>query len=76
MVIKLNPELEAALNESARQQGITPDALAIQVLQRQFLSIEKACVPQDVWERELLQLAADCNVSLPHAALSSEGLYE
>ncbi|MBM4093906.1 MAG: hypothetical protein FJ276_31545, partial [Planctomycetes bacterium] len=27
MVIRLSPELEAALNESARRQGVTPEVL-------------------------------------------------
>ena len=30
----------------------------------------------DEWERNVLGLATDCGVSLPHSALSGEGLYE
>jgi hypothetical protein len=32
--------------------------------------------PQDEWERRLVGLAKDCEVSLPDSALSNEGLYE
>ena len=76
MVIKLDPQLEAALVESARRQGVTPDALAISVLQERLLPPGPPCESQDEWERNLLSLATDCGVSLPHSALSSEGLYE
>ena len=76
MVIKLSPELEVALNESARQQGMAPDVLAISILRDRFLPPKPSLAPQDEWERRLLGLATDCGVSLPHSALSSEGLYE
>ena len=32
MVINLSPEIDAALNESARRQGVAPDVLACRVL--------------------------------------------
>ncbi len=32
--------------------------------------------PHDEWERQLLQLAKDCGVSLSDSAVSSEALYE
>jgi hypothetical protein len=76
MVIKLNPELEVALNESARQQGVAPDVLAISVLRDRFLPSGPSFTSQDEWERMLLGLATDCGVSLPNSALSSEELYE
>ena len=31
---------------------------------------------RDEWERRLRRVATDCGVSLPDAALSSEGIYE
>lgn len=37
---------------------------------------ESPVQPQDEWERALLGVAKDCGVSLPDAAVSSEGLYE
>ena len=76
MVIRLSPELELALNESARQQGVAPDVLAISILRERFLPTGPSFAPRDEWERMLLGLATDCGVSLPHSALSSEGLYE
>lgn len=75
MVITLDPELEAALNELARRQGVAPEALALSALREKFLSAA-ALQPQDEWERSLLAVARDCGVSLPDSALSSEGLYD
>jgi hypothetical protein len=75
MVIKLGPELEAALNELSRRQGIAPEDLALAALRDRFLAT-RPIVPQDEWERRLLGAATDCGVSLPHSAVSSEGLYE
>jgi len=75
MVITLDPELEAALNASAHQQGIAPEVLAVKALRERFLT-SAALQPRDEWERGLLEAARDCGVSLPDSALSSEGLYE
>lgn len=33
-------------------------------------------VPTDEWERRLFAAAIDCGVSVPDAALSSDGLYD
>jgi hypothetical protein len=76
MVITLSPELEAALNEVARRQGIAPEVLALDALRERFLVPSRPVQPQDEWERRLLAAATDCGVSLPHSALSSEELYE
>jgi hypothetical protein len=76
MVIKLGPELEAALKERARRQGVPPEVLALEALSEKFLAPLAAIQPQDEWERRLLGAATDCGASLPHAAVSSEGLYE
>ncbi|MBV9121910.1 MAG: hypothetical protein JO112_00960 [Planctomycetes bacterium] len=76
MVIKLDPELEAALNEAARHRGVAPEVLALQALRERFLGMDSSLQPQDEWERGLLAAARDCGVSLPDAALSSEGLYD
>ena len=72
MSITLDPKLEAALNEAARQAGIPPETLALATLRARFVPL----VPQDEWERRLLSLAIDCGVSIPNEALTSEGLYE
>jgi hypothetical protein len=75
MTITLSPELEAALSEAARREGVSPDTLALNVLRERFLP-RSAIQPQDDWERELLALAKDCGVSLSNEALSREQLYE
>jgi hypothetical protein len=75
MVITLDPELEAVLNESVRQQGLAPEVLAVNALRERFL-VAAALQPRDEWERGLLAAARDCGVSLPDSALSSEGLYD
>jgi len=74
MVITLDPELEVALNELARRQGVAPEVLALNALRERFLATA-ALQPRDEWERGLLSAARDCGVSLPDSALSSEGLY-
>lgn len=76
MVITPSPELEAALNHQARQQGVTPEALALDALKQQFLNKEMPIQPQDEWERRLISVARDCGVSLSDAALGREELYE
>jgi hypothetical protein len=75
MVITLDPELEAALNEVARYKGVTPEVLALKVLRERILSMAKL-LPRDEWEGGLLDLAIDCGVSLPDWAVSSEGIYD
>jgi hypothetical protein len=76
MVITLGPELEAALNEASRQQGIAPESLALNVLRERFLAKAASLQPRDEWERGLLEAARPWGVSLPDAVLSSEGLYD
>lgn len=76
MVIELGPELESALNESARRQGITADVLAIRILRERFPASDASLASRDDWEAMVLGLGTDCGVSLSDSALSSEGLYE
>ncbi len=75
MVITLPPQLESALTTQARQRGLTPEALALDVLRRQLLPVAPP-VPVDEWERKLFAAAVDCGVSIPDETLSSDGLYE
>ena len=75
MVITLPPQLESALAAQARRRGVAPEALALDVLRRQLLPATPP-VPADEWERRLFAAAVDCGVSVPDAALSSDGLYE
>ena len=76
MVITLGPELEAALSELSRRQGVPPEVLAIEALRDRFLAPAPADESRDEWERRLRQIATDCGVSLSNEAVSSEGLYE
>jgi hypothetical protein len=75
MVVTLESELEAALNEQARRQGIAPEVLAVNALRERFLAAA-ALQPRDEWERGLLGAARNYGVSLPDSAVSSEGLYD
>ena len=75
MTLTLEVDLEAALNEQARRQGVAPEVLAVNALRERFLAAA-ALQPRDEWERGLLEAARDCGVSLPNSALSSDGLYE
>jgi hypothetical protein len=76
MVIKLGPDLEKALIEVARRQGVAPEALALQALRDRFIGPALWDESKDEWEQRLRRVATDCGVSLSDSALSSEGLYE
>lgn len=76
MSITLGSDLEAALNDLARRQGIAPEVLALKALSERFLPAVAQVQPQDEWERRLFGAATDCGVSLSHAAFSSDALYE
>ncbi|HUE17638.1 MAG TPA: hypothetical protein VMR25_26020 [Planctomycetaceae bacterium] len=75
MVITVGPDLEGALKEQARRQGIGAEVLALNVLREHFL-VAAPLQPRDEWERDLLEAARDWCVSLPDSALTSEGLYD
>jgi hypothetical protein len=75
MVITLDPELEATLNEVARHHGVAPEALALKVLRERIRDMV-VLLPRNEWERSLLALAIDCGVSLPSWTVSSEGIYD
>lgn len=75
MVITLDPALQLVLDQLAREQGIPPEALAIQVLRERLLAAAPL-KPRDEWERELLEAARPWGVSLPDPALSSEAIYD
>ena len=76
MVIHVPSQLEAALEELSRRHGVSPEALALEALRERFLPKQPTVEPRDEWERRLFGAAIDCGVSVPDAALSSEGLYE
>jgi hypothetical protein len=76
MKITLGPDLEAALNDQARREGVTPEVLALNALRERFLGPGQQIQQRDEWERRLRSAATDCGVSLSNEAVSSEGLYE
>ena len=75
MVITLDPALQSTLDELAREQGVPPETLAIQVLRDRLLAAAPP-QPRDEWERELLAAARPWGVSLSDAALGSEAVYD
>jgi hypothetical protein len=76
MVIILNEQLAAALQHEAKQRGVAPESLAVEVLEQQLGNTSVPVQPRDEWEKSLLRVASDCGVSLPNEALSSDGLYD
>ncbi len=76
MVITPDPELESALKEVARRQGIAPEILALNALRERFLASAPPGGPRKDLEQRLRAVAQDCGVSLPHSALTSDELYE
>jgi hypothetical protein len=76
VVITLEPELEAALNQESRRRGVAPELLVLDALRQRFLHSAAPAVPQDEWELRLLGMARECGVSLPDSALSRRALYE
>jgi hypothetical protein len=75
VVITLPTQLETVLAAQARQRGVSPEALALELLRRQLIQISPP-VPVDEWERRLFGAALDCGVSVSNDALSSDGLYD
>lgn len=76
MVIRLAPDIAEALEQVARQQGISPEDLAVEALRERFLGPGQGFQPRDEWERQLLEAGTDCGRSLSNEAVGSEGLYE
>jgi hypothetical protein len=76
MVITIEPDLEAALNNEAHKLEIAPEVLALHFLRQRFLPHTLVDEPRDEWERLLRQAATDCGVALSNEAVSSEGLYD
>jgi hypothetical protein len=76
MEIVVPSDVRTALAESAKVRGLTPEAMAVELLRERLVPAQPAIVPQDDWERRLLGAAKDYGVSLPPEALTSEGIYE
>jgi len=76
LTLTLRPELEAALQERARREGLSPEALALKILLEKLVPNPALPEPRDEWERQLVSLGRDCGVSLSNKAVSSEGIYD
>ncbi len=76
MVITVEPDLEAALNDLARRKVMAPEALAVQTLRNCLLPPAVANPSRDDWERLLRSAATDCGVSLSNEALSRDRQYD
>lgn len=75
MVIKLTPDLEAALTHAATQTGVSTEDLITAALRERFLPQVKLLEPQDEWERKLFGAAVPFGNVLTNEQLSSEGIY-
>ena len=54
MTLTLTPELERAVNETAKRQGIAPEYLALRELQRLFLPAAVPAAPDAyAWETQV-----------------------
>jgi hypothetical protein len=80
MIIMLTPDIEQAVAEQAQRRGTTPECLIVEALREKFIPSGPTSLvppqPPDEWERMLLSVGTNCGVSLPHEAVSSEGLYD
>jgi hypothetical protein len=70
---------QTALHDGCGMKGASPpmsrlEFLALAALRERLLNLVPTVVPQDEWERRPLGAASACGVSLPHSALSSDGL--
>lgn len=80
MTITLTPELEQAIVQSARRDGIAPETMVLDAIREKLaqgpLQLAKILEPRDDWERRLLGVGTPCGVAVSDEALSSEGLYD
>ena len=76
MTLTLDPHLELALRERAREEGVSPETLVVKALWEKFVSRNPPIAPQDDWERDLLNIGRNAGTTLANDALSSEALYD
>lgn len=70
--VALARELLASVTAPVADPGAAP-ALTEAELRRASMTPP---IPTDEWERALFAAAIDCGISVPDAALSSDGLYD
>jgi len=76
LTLALRPEVEAALQERARREGLSPESMALKILLEKLAPNPALPEPRDEWERRLLAMGKDYGVSLSNEAVSSEGIYD
>ena len=61
MTVTLTPELEDAVEDAARERGLTAEAIVLDVLRKQFLPAAQSVAAADAldeWEQMMLDAAA------------------
>lgn len=81
MVVRLNPDLEKAVQEKADLTGRTVDEVVDATLRQALLASQPSPPPpltpdQDEWVRRLRSAASSAGVSLTNDQLSRENIYE
>jgi hypothetical protein len=75
MEINLSRELAAIIAEQAKRRGITPESLAIEVLQQRF-PLPRPELSHEEFMKRIDSIGVDCGVSPPNSAMSSDELYD
>jgi hypothetical protein len=72
MTLTLDPKLEAALVESAKQRGVAPEALAVEILEAKVLPKTLS----EERERLIRSFGIPGGGSVPDSAFLAENLYD
>ena len=76
MTITLTPELERAVIEHARRNGLSPEELALRTLLEKFSVPVEPQLSQEEWERFVQHIGKPRGIALPDEAFSREELYD
>jgi hypothetical protein len=88
MTITLTPDIENALAEQARKQGMTPEGLVLEAVREKLAATSEKIggteaskaggdiKPRDEWEALLLSVGSPAGVSLSNEAASSDNFYD
>jgi hypothetical protein len=75
MVVKVPEEIEDAVEEAARELGVTPEGFVIDTLRARLAEVTQN-LPCDPWESLLVGVGLPAGVSLSDEATTRESLYE
>lgn len=83
ITITLTPELEAAIDQEARWDGKTPEAIVVEAIWDRLkqkvkptIQLAPELIPRDDWERLVLGIGSNAGGSLTNHQLSREVMYE